>query len=302
MTQEVIQRELARHHATSGVGDDVLVHGALGLFDQRHDVAHAQDARSHPVRMEEIEVLELLAVRGKDDGSTNNTTGAQDGTTTGVVVELGHNQTTEFQGVVEGARRLHGILSGHGVNNEEAVVRVRSAAHGLDFGHEGFVNGETTGGVDDDHVATDARCFSQSGASHGNGIGRRAEDVHADLTTEYAELFYGGGPLKVGGDEVGLATLLFEPAGQLRGRSRLTGTLETGQENHGWRVGRVGDLETGPSEYFDELFVNGLDYLLAGRKTLTEGHTIETGLNGLNECSNHAEFDVGFEQCGANFT
>ena len=45
----------------------VAVEGLLGLLDQREHVAHAEDAGGHPVRVEDVEVVELLAVGGEHD-------------------------------------------------------------------------------------------------------------------------------------------------------------------------------------------------------------------------------------------
>src|SRR3712207_7905555 len=40
------------------------VERALGLLDERQDVAHVEDARRHPVGVEHLEVGELLTRRG----------------------------------------------------------------------------------------------------------------------------------------------------------------------------------------------------------------------------------------------
>ena len=64
LLDEVLEREtlaggqLARH----GRGL-VLVEGPLGLLDQGEHVAHVEDPRGHPVGVEDVEVLELLAGR-----------------------------------------------------------------------------------------------------------------------------------------------------------------------------------------------------------------------------------------------
>ena len=50
------------------LGGLVLVEGPLGLLDQGEDVAEVEDAGRHPVGVEDVEVLELLAGRGEHDG------------------------------------------------------------------------------------------------------------------------------------------------------------------------------------------------------------------------------------------
>ena len=43
----------------------VALDGLLGLLDQRQHVPHAEDAGRHPVGVEDLELVELLADRGE---------------------------------------------------------------------------------------------------------------------------------------------------------------------------------------------------------------------------------------------
>ena len=54
---------------------------------------------------------------------------------------------------VEGLGRGDGVLAGHGVDDEERVVRVDRLGDAADLVHQLGVDGEATGGVDDDDVA-----------------------------------------------------------------------------------------------------------------------------------------------------
>ena len=111
------------------------------------------------------------------------------------------------------------VLTGHRVDDEERVVRLhgrRDLAHLL---HHLVVDGETTGGVDDDDVAADASRLGNAAARDRDRIGRLAEDGHVDLAAEGAQLLDRGRALQVGADEHRVATLRLEPAGEL-GRRR----------------------------------------------------------------------------------
>src|SRR5690606_41367243 len=54
--------ELARH-----LGGLLLVERLLGLLDQGEDVTHVEDPGGHPVGVEGVEVLDLLAGGGEHD-------------------------------------------------------------------------------------------------------------------------------------------------------------------------------------------------------------------------------------------
>ena len=90
---------------------------------RREDVAHAEDAARHPVGMEQVEVGQALAGGGEGDGPADDLLDAQGGAAPGVAVELGEDDAVELEGVVEGPGRGHGVLAGHGVDDEERVVR-----------------------------------------------------------------------------------------------------------------------------------------------------------------------------------
>src|SRR5215212_2235622 len=61
--EEVVEGELALHHASLELLLLVLLDRCLGPLDQREHVAHAQDARRHSIRMEVLELVDLLADR-----------------------------------------------------------------------------------------------------------------------------------------------------------------------------------------------------------------------------------------------
>ena len=107
---------------------------------------------------------------------------------------------------------LHGVLAGHRVDDEERVVGRHCTGDQPDLLHHLGVDRESTGGVDDDDVATEAlRLFDtlERGEDRVVGVG---VDGHIDLAAEGAELLDGGGALEVGTHEERLTALRLEPA------------------------------------------------------------------------------------------
>src|SRR5215207_8070836 len=63
LLEEVVERELLLSDLLLELGRLALVHLLFGLLDECHHVAHAEDPLRHPVRVEALEVAELLAGR-----------------------------------------------------------------------------------------------------------------------------------------------------------------------------------------------------------------------------------------------
>src|SRR5215211_2352541 len=67
LAEEVLERELLLADLALEVGRLVGVELLLSLLDQGHHVAHAEDPARHPVGVEALQLVELLAGRGIDD-------------------------------------------------------------------------------------------------------------------------------------------------------------------------------------------------------------------------------------------
>ena len=123
LLEEVLERELALEHAVGGVLGLLLVEGLLGLVDEGEDVAHAEDAAGEAVGVEQVEVVELLAGGGEGDGLAHDLLDREGGAAAGVAVELGEDDAVEREGLVEVLGDGDGVLAGHGVDDEERVLR-----------------------------------------------------------------------------------------------------------------------------------------------------------------------------------
>ena len=115
-------------------------------------VAHAEDAAGHAVGVELLELVELLARAGEGDRPADDLLDAERGTAAGVAVELGHDDAVDGERGVERLGHADGVLTGHRVDDEERVVRLDGGADLAHLLHHLGVDGQTAGGVDDEHV------------------------------------------------------------------------------------------------------------------------------------------------------
>ena len=98
------------------------VEGPFSLLDERHDIAHVEDARRHAVRMEGLEVGELLADGREHDRSARHRDDRKCGTSASIAVELGQDDGIEADTLLKLLGGSHGVLADHGVDHEQDVV------------------------------------------------------------------------------------------------------------------------------------------------------------------------------------
>ena len=124
---EVVERELALLAAALPGEHFVLVELALGLFDEREDVAQAEDAARHPVGVEFFERVEMLADADELDRHAGDVLDREGGAAAGVAVELGQDDAVEFQRFVERLGAVDRVLAGHAVDDQQHLVGRRLA-------------------------------------------------------------------------------------------------------------------------------------------------------------------------------
>ncbi len=214
LLEEVLESEVLALGDFGGHALGLLgIKGALGLLDERHDIAHVEDARRHTVGVEGFEVLELLPRRGKQDRSTGHVDDGQGRATARVTVELGKDDAIKTNAGPKLLRRAYGVLPDHRVNDEENFVRLNGVPNLTQLLHEFAVDGESSRGIDDhDVVEVDFRVLDRIARnSHrvANAIARLGgEDRHTGALTHDPKLINRVGSLQVGGDEERLVRLL----------------------------------------------------------------------------------------------
>ena len=186
LLEEVLEGEPPLEDGRCSLGGDVLVHGALGLLDEAEHVAHPEDAVGHPVRMELVEVVELLAGRGEGDGPAHHLLDREGRPAPGVTVQLGEDDPVEGQCLVEGGRRGHRVLPGHGVDDQERVVGVHDDRRSRRISSISSSSmARSAGGVDDHDVSPEPAGLLDPGGGHRHRIGRLAEHADPGLPAEH---------------------------------------------------------------------------------------------------------------------
>jgi len=108
---------------------------------------------------------------------------------------------------VERLGHRHRVLTGHGVDHEERVVRRDLIGDLPDLRHHLVVDGQTSGRVDDEHVLAQATRLGQTARGRAHRVAGFAEHRNVDLTTEGAQLFDRGRSLQVGAHEERVSSL-----------------------------------------------------------------------------------------------
>ncbi len=301
LVEEVGEGELRGGHLRRHLLGLIGLERLFGLLDEGEDVAHPQDARGHPLGVEDVEVLQRLTGGGEHNRTTGQVRDRQCGTAARVTVELGEHHPGEAHTVGECLRRGDGVLTDHGVDDEQDLVRRGHVTDGGGLAHHVGIHAETARGVDDDHVVQAA-----SGVFHrvtGDcdrvthavaGFGR--VHLHTGPTGHNLKLRDRVRTLKVGGDEKRGVALGLEPPAELAGQRRLARSLQARQEDDGGR--RLGEPQGGrpTTQDRDQLLVDDLYDLLGGiqrgRDLLAPGPLT----NGGDEGTDHRQGDVGLQQ------
>ena len=184
----------------------VGVERLLRLLDQGEHVTQVEDPRRHPVRMEHVEVLELLARGREHDRAPGQLHDGQRGAAARVTVELGQHHAVVADPVQERLRGRHRVLADHRVDHEQDLVRLGGVPDRDGLRHHLRVDAQAARGVDDDHVLLAAPGLFQRVPRDGHRVadavaGQRRVDRNARPLAEHLKLLHRVGPLQVGRDE-----------------------------------------------------------------------------------------------------
>src|SRR3954470_2435394 len=299
LLEEVLERELVAAQLALELARLVLLELALGLLDERHHVAHAEDALRHALGVEALELVELLPHAGEQDRLAGDRLDAERRAATGVAVELRHQHAVELDGRRELLGDVHGVLAGHRVDDEQDVVRLDRLADLDELAHERLVDVQAAGGVDDEDVLALLLGPVERPARDvdGVGVGALLVDVGADLRADLHELVDGRGAVDVARRQRDRRVVLgLEEAGELGGRGRLAGALQAGHEDDRWRPRRERDAHRRAAHQRRELLADDLDDLLAGVELADDLAPEAALLDGRGELLDDLEVDVGLEQ------
>ena len=134
------------------------------------------------------------------------------------------------------------VLSGHGVGDEEDLLRVEEFLQRLHLLHQLLVDVEAAGGVHDEHVAAGVHRFTPR--FFGQPFDRRSVcfsnfalvNLRLDRLRHNCQLLARGRAIDVHGNQQRTMAAVLEPVRQLaRGRG-LAGTLQASHQHHGRRL------------------------------------------------------------------
>ena len=206
----------------------------LGFLDEGNDVSHTEDTVRDARRVEHIQGFHLLARRYELDGLADDSLDGERGTASGVAVHLGQDDSVEIQPVVESLGCLDGILSGHGVHDEQCLGRMHGLMQGGNLVHQLLVDGQTAGGIDNDNAVSFALRSTDGVLRYDDGVLDTFLGIYGDiyLRAERLQLVDGGGTESVARHEQDLhPPLALDMVGELGGERGLTGSVQTGHQH-----------------------------------------------------------------------
>jgi hypothetical protein len=121
--------------------------------------------------VEGFEGVGLFAGGEEFDGLAGDLADGEGGAAAGVAVHFGEDGAGDLEVVVEGLGGVDGVLSGHGVGDEEDFGGVEELLEGGHLGHEGLVDAEAAGGVDDEDVVGVVAGFFEGGFGESEDFG-----------------------------------------------------------------------------------------------------------------------------------
>ncbi len=154
LVAEIFEREaVAEQRFLGQVLGFLAVERGFGLLDQRHHVAHAEDAADDAVGMEWLEGVRLFADADELDGLAGDVANGERRAAACIAVHLGEDDAGEAEALVEVRGRVDRVLAGHGVGDEENLAGVEQLFQPLHLAHQLFVDVQAAGGIDDERVA-----------------------------------------------------------------------------------------------------------------------------------------------------
>ena len=154
-----------------------------GLLHQGEHVAHAEDAACHPLGMEGLESLYLLAGADELDRRTAHLADRKGCTAAGVAVELGEHGSCDANLIVEGPGEIGGLLADHRIHHQQHLVGLHGLTDPHHLLHHRRVDLESASGVYQHRVEALLAGLGDAGGGYvlGLGFGAKAEYLHADL-------------------------------------------------------------------------------------------------------------------------
>ena len=301
--RELLRQVLQVEDALLHLGGDGLglhhIDGLRRLLDQRHDIAHAEDAAGYAARMEVLERVPFLADADEFDGPAGDGTHGEGRATPTITVHTGEHDAGDTDFLLEALGEVDGVLTGQAIGNEERLVGTGDVADRCRLRHQFFVDVGAAGGIQHHHVVAAQPCRLECAARDLLRIlpGDDGKRIHARLPPEHRELLLRGRTARVERGHQHLAPVAVgQPVGDLGAGRRLAGALQTDEEDRDRRrCGKVDGLRL-RAKHGDQLVMHNLDHHLAGLDGLQ--HRLADGLlaHRVGEAADHVERNIRLDQ------
>ena len=271
----------------------------LGLLDQAEHVPHPEDPAGHPVRVEALELLDLLPGRRRDliglpVTALTESAAPPRASPSSLVITTPSNSATSANYSATPTASCPVIASTTSRTSwGRTALRIRR-----ELIHHLVVDVQAAGRVDDQHVAVLLTGLRERplGDRDRVRIGASLIDLCAGLPADLDQLLDGRRAVDVARGQGDLAPSLPQAACQLRAGRRLARTLEAGHQDHRRAAGSEGDLSPAPAHQLGELLVDDLHHLLARVEAPEDVGTQAALLDRRGERLDDFEVDVRLEQ------
>ena len=248
--------------------------------------------------MEDFEVIQLFTGTLELDGLAGDRQHREGCAAAGIAVGLGEDDAVDADRFVEGLGDVHGILTGHGVHDQQSLVHGDSLFDLDQFLHQHFVDLQAACGIEDDDVIAVVLGVGQCLFGDGRRLfAGQGEDRRTGLFAHHLQLVDRGRTVDVAGHQHRAAALLDVVFCKLCCVGRLTVALQAAEHDDGLAL--VLDDQTRrflAAHQGDQLLVDDLDDLL-GRGQALHDLLAHGALGDLcAEILRHFVVDVGFQQ------
>ena len=220
-----------------------------------------------------------------------------------VPIHLGEHRTVKVQALVKCPGGVDGILSRHGVDHEEDLVRGDRLLDRLHFLHHLLVDVQPSGGIDDDEVTRILPRVNHSPPRERDSVlpGLLVER-NIDLARQCPQLLDGCRPIRVRRDKKRMMAAPLEVQGKFCAEGRLPRSLQTRHKDHGgWSRTKCHRCRGGP-EQRDELVMDQLHNELAGCDARENVLPQRLCLDVVDELLRNLVVDVGIQEDPADLT
>ena len=182
--------------------------------------------------MKRFQILQFFAGTGKFDRFSCDGTDGKRRTAAGIAVELGEDHTGNPEGIVKRFGGVDGVLTGHGINDQQDLVGRDLFFYVAQFIHQRLVDMQTAGGVDNDDVVAVilgvCNCFARRDHRFFGAIFKKRR---ACLSADDTQLLDCGRTVNIARDQHRAVTLPLEHCRKLAGMGGFARALQTAEHD-----------------------------------------------------------------------